>query len=99
MLFDSSSGIPANDRCEAAAADESRSTHAHLVERIARYNSSTLLRLLQQRAGVATAAGRAEASNYLHILRRHDLADVYHYTIVLNSCCERIPSLPSSNSA
>ena len=55
-------------------------------DRIGRYNSSTLLRLLQQRAGVATAAGRVEASNYLQILRRHGLADVYHYTIVLRSC-------------
>jgi hypothetical protein len=90
--LDTSSGI-SNDRCEVITADESLPTHSQLVERIARYNSSTLLRLLQQRAGVAMAAGRAEASNYLQILRRHNLADVYHYTIVLNSCCERLPPL------
>lgn len=61
-------------------------------DRIGRYNSSTLLRLLQQRAGVATAAGRVEASNYLQILRRHGLADVYHYTIVLRSCSASVSS-------
>ena len=89
--------IDLNDQREVATADESLATRTQLVERIARYNSSTLLRLLQQRAGVATAAGRAEASNYLQILRRHDLADVYHYTIVLNSCCARVSPRSSFN--
>ena len=88
MMAETETEVPTDGFCAAATADRSPSTYSKLVERIARYNSSTLLRLLEQRAGVATKAGRAEASSYLQILRRHGLADVYHYTIVLHSCCE-----------
>lgn len=88
MMAETETEVPTDGFCAVATADRSPSTYSKLVERIARYNSSTLLRLLEQRAGVATEAGRAEASNYLQILRRHGLADVYHYTIVLHSCCE-----------
>lgn len=58
-------------------------------DRIGRYHSSTLLKLLQPHAAAgsaATAGGRSDALNYLQILRRHEIADVFHYTIVLQSC-------------
>lgn len=88
-----SGGMLSTVPCGEAIADQQASIQLEMQKRIARYNSSTLLRLLQQRAGVATAAGRAEASNYLQILSRHNLSDVYHYTIVLNACCEPLASV------
>jgi hypothetical protein len=58
-------------------------------DRVGRYNSSTLMKLLQSHVTgghASSAGGRSDAWNYLQILRRHALADIYHYTIVLQSC-------------
>ena len=88
MMAETETEVPNARFRTLATAHQSPSTYSQLVERVARFNSSTLLRLLEQGPGVLTEAGRAEASNYLQILRRHGLADVYHYTIVLHSCCE-----------
>ena len=61
---------------------------ASVRDRVGRYHSSTLLKLLQpaDAGSAATAGRRSDALNYLQILRRHELADIYHYTIVLQSC-------------
>ena len=65
----------------------SRSVRLSLKDRVGRCASNTLLQLTTERDGAAAAA--AEAAHYLQILRRCGLADVYHYTIVLQSCDEK----------
>ena len=65
----------------------SRSVRLSLQDRVGRCASNTLLQLTTERDGAAAAA--AEAAHYLQILRRCGLADVFHYTIVLQSCDEK----------